>query len=489
MELVLLIYIILLCGFLPLYMNSGYFMLGEAKALCYLIVSIPFAVILIIGQLVSMWKARREAKENEIIEPERPISIAEFFLYGTLFSCIISFAFSVDKGMAFFGYEGWRNGLLTMLVALTVCIVIGKKGFFRSFILILFFIIPFFEFGLAILNRMSIYPFYITGQNPSFLATLGNINWFSGFLAVWVPLGVGCMYVQKRFSWRFWLAGIYTLAGLIALFLQGSDGAALIVVACYGLLTWISLDDRECFKSFLIQLMVLGLSMTVVDILMIFAESAYSYDNNLLVEVCRSHAGIIMVAAAFFIYRVSRLFEVIKVSFYSRIYKWIFGILFAAGVAVGVFFFVTGFGDDFGNGRGIIWRMCTEIYMGLTPWQKLVGIGQDCLDTYAMNDPYWSSSFNNVFGGAVLTNAHCEILTVLIERGLVGAITYLGLFIAIILQLVKCKEKEPAAIICALPIISYFVYDQISFMQVTSMPYCFVLIGIAISLTKIRNSN
>ena len=488
MELVLLIYILLLCGFLPLYMNSGYYMLGEAKALCYLIISIPFVIILVAGQLISRWKARREVIE-ELTELKRPVSIAEFFLYGTLFSCVISFAFSVDKGMAFLGYEGWRNGLLTMFIALAVCIIIGKKGFFNSYILILFFLIPFFEFILAILNRMSIYPFYITGQNPSFLATLGNINWFSGFLSVWVPLGVGCMFVQKRLSWRFWLAGIYTLAGLIALFLQGSDGAALIVIACYSLLAWFSLNDRDRFKSFLIQIMVLGLSMTVVDILTLLAGSAYSYDRNLLVDICRSHAGVIMIAAAFFIYRISRLFEVIKVSFFSRVYKWIFGIIFVAGVAVGAFFFITGFGDDFGNGRGIIWRMCTEIYMGLSPWQKLVGIGQDCLDSYAMNDPYWSSSFYNVFEGAVLTNAHCELLTVLIERGLLGAITYLGLFIATIYQLVKCKEKESAAVICALPIFSYFIYDQISFMQVTSMPYCFILIGIANSLTKIRNSN
>ena len=127
--------------------------------------------------------------------------------------------------------------------------------------------------------------------------------------------------------------------------------------------------------------------------------------------------------------------------------------------------------------------MCSEIYMGLSPWQKLVGVGQDCLYPYAMADGYWNSSFTNVFGGAALTNAHCELLTVLIERGLIGAVTYLGLFVSVIYKLLRVKEKEQAKVICALPIISYFVFDQISFMQVTSMPYCLILIGIAINLS------
>lgn len=260
-------------------------------------------------------------------------------------------------------------------------------------------------------------------------------------------------------------------------------------MACFGLLWWISLDDRERFKSFLIQVMVLGFSMTVVDILMLLAQEYYTYESNLLITICKSHAGIIMMAAAFFIYRVSRLFEVIKVPFFKKIYRWAYGIGLAAGVVACAVFLYMSFGDDFGNSRGIIWRMCVDMYMGLTPWQKLVGIGQDCIYSYAMSNEFWNSSFTNVFGSAALTNAHCEFLTVLLERGMIGAITYVGLFVAIIHQLLKDKEKEPAAIICTLPIISYFIYNQIAFMQVMSMPYCFILIGVAISLTKVRNSN
>ena len=481
MELVMLVYMLLLCGFLPLYMNAGYVQLGEAKALCYLVMSIPFALALIIGLIIGKRKELKEQKINT--------QVSEFFLYGTLFSFIISFVFSVDKKTAFLGFEGWRNGLLVSLLALSFCVIICEIGFLKSFVLALLFLAPFFEFVLSILNRMSLYPFAIAGQNNSFLATVGNIDWFSGFLSIWVPLGIGYMHVQKRFSLRFFLLGVYSLAGLVAVLMQGSDGASLIVMSCYVLLLWFSLRDRDEFKSFLIQLMVLGLAMIVVDVLMYYWGYLYSYDENLLIMICKSHAGAILVAAAFFVYRVSRLFEEIKVSFWEKAYKKIYLVALICGLFCAVYFLIMNFNDDFGNGRGIIWRMCVDLYLGLSPWQKLVGIGQDCLYSYAMADDYWRSSFLNVFGNAALTNAHCDFLTILIERGFIGVVTYLGLFGSVLYQLIHIKEKEPTAIICALPVISYLVYSQITFTQVTSMPYCFILIGIAISLIKVRNSN
>ena len=74
MELLYLLYMLLLCGFLPLYMNAGYFELGEAKALCYLVISIPIAIILLVKEAFGFKKSTR--------------TIENFFLYGTLFSAL-----------------------------------------------------------------------------------------------------------------------------------------------------------------------------------------------------------------------------------------------------------------------------------------------------------------------------------------------------------------------------------------------------------------
>ena len=481
MQVLYTIYLILICTVLPIYMKDGYYELGEAKAICYLMISAPFAALLLLN-LVFARDGKAESKAHS------KITVPEFFLYGTVFSMIISYVFSTDKKIALLGFEGWRNGLLVSAIAILFCILFSQKEYrIDGRVLAFLLLVPFLEAVLSIINRFSIFPIAINGQSSSFLATIGNINWFSGFLSIWATLGIGIMYVQKNFSWKFWVSGIYTFVMLISLLLQGSDGAVLILAGAYGFLLFCSLSDRDSFKKFLIQVTLLGLSMTAVDVAMLFIGNFYNYDSNILLAICYTHIVIILVAAAFFIYRVCRLLEEIKASFRSTVYRWIYVAALLAGITYAVAMAVMGFGDDFGNGRGIIYRMCADLYMNLSPWQQLVGIGQDCLYPYAMKDAMWSSSFRNVFGDIALTNAHCEFLTILIERGMIGAALYVGLFVSAIFQLYKVKEKEPKAVALGLPIISFFVYNQISFQQIMAMPYCYILLGIGIYLGKLRN--
>ncbi len=477
MNVLFLIYLGLLCSILPLYMKTGYYELGEAKAICYLTLSIPFVVMVVVNYVIKRKKILGEKGSTE------KTSLPQLFLYGTIYSHILSLLFSVDIKTAFLGYEGWRNGFLSAIVVLVIAIYVSreKKLKYKLIFVIALFLVPFFEFILSIINRFGIYPFVIKGQNASFVATLGNINWFSGFLSIWVPLGLALMYCLKRFSGWWWISFVYALTGILALLLQGSDGGILILAACFLFMLWISLDSWESFKSFLLVLMVMGFGMTIVDIV-IGIFDAYSYDSNILISICQSHAGIIILAAAFFLYRIVRLLEEIKVVFIEKVLRRIYLVALAVIAIVAVALLAMNFSDSFGNGRGIIWRICADMYVNLPPWQKVVGIGQDCLYPFAMKDAFWNDSFRNIFGTDILTNAHCEILTILLERGLIGAICYVGLFVSILYELVRAKEKEPIAVIYGLPIISYFLYNQVSFSQVTSMPYCMILVGLSIGL-------
>ncbi len=476
MQILFYIYLIFLCGVLPLYMKTGYYELGEAKAVCYLVGSAIPAVIALVRALLNFWKKRAEV-----------ISAAEFCLFGSIFSVVFSFAFSIDKKTAFWGYEGWRNGLLVTLVAMFIGLFASKRAVIKKNVLVVLMVVPFIQFVLTIINRLGLYPFDIIGANASFLATLGNINWASGFFSIWVPLGMGLLYLQEKLSWTYIFNSIYVIVGFMALCMQGSEGAGLIFVGSFCLLLWCALSDRSSFRRFLNVAGELGIAMFLVDVICLISPDAYNYSPNLLMEICKAHVGIVILAAVFFLYRVSRLFEVISISFRTKIYRTLLVVGVWAAVLLAAFVLYYTFDDGFGNGRGIIWKMCFELYSGLAPWQKVVGIGQDCLYPYAMADAVWSSSFTNVFGNAALTNAHCELLTTLIERGMLGAAFYLGLFVSVIYELVKIYKKEPTAIVCALPIISCFLYNQVSFSQVLSFPYLYILLGIAIGLFNSRN--
>ena len=486
MQLLMVLYLVAVCSIIPLYMNKGYYELGEAKALCYIAVSLCFFALFSLGYI-----NRTKVKENASHEEKQELmpTGTELCLYATMLSGTFSFVFSSYKKTAFLGIEGWRNGLLSLFLMVFFSLAFSRFERMPRWAIAAAMVVPAFEFLLGILNRFGVYTHSLGRAASGYLATIGNINWYAGFLSVFVPLGVGIMYAQRPFSKLFFISGIYLIPGIIALFVQGSDGALLIVVSCYALLLLYSLSDpdRMFIKKCLIQFFVLGIGMTIADILMGAFGHLYTYDSNLPVRLATMHLGIIIMAAALFLYRLVRLLEEINVTYRQVFLRRIIIVLVLVAVLVGGYFFFTNFNDGFGNGRGIIWRMCADIFMEFSPWQMMVGVGQDCLYPYAMGHPVWSGSFLNVFGTDMLTNAHCELLTVLIERGFIGAATYLGLYMSIVFELFRAKEKENAAIICALPIFSYFIYSQISFSQMVATPFVYILIGFHIAFSRDRH--
>ena len=123
-----------------------------------------------------------------------------------------------------------------------------------------------------------------------------------------------------------------------------------------------------------------------------------------------------------------------------------------------------------------------------TPWQKLVGVGQDCFHAYAQSQEEVAAGIREAFGGSRLTNAHCESLTVLIQTGVLGITAYLGLLGTMVFSLVKQFEKEDKSIgiVFALPVAAYVLNSLLSFPQSTSTPYLFACIGLGLYTLKSR---
>ena len=452
-------------------MKQGYFMLGESKGIFYMGVSAAFALVLILVENKRLFAGIRSE---------------DFFTYGFLaflFSNILSFLFSIDKTVSFFGLEGWRGGFLTVLLMLFFGFMVSRQERFNKYILAALLVTPAFEFVLGILGRFRVYPFEITYQDNSFVATIGNINWYVGFLSVFVPVGIGLCYTEKLFSRTFFLLALYEVLGLVTVLTQGSESGALLIVSSFSVLLFRSLGSRKSFQKMAVQFFILGLSMEIVDILMIAFGSLYSYEVNFLINVCTGFKGLILMAAAFFLYRLSRLFEEISVTWRGKIYTEILLVALAAGVVAAVYWLLRNFNYDFGNGRGLIWSISIDIFNTLSPWRKLVGVGQDGFFGYAYSVPEIADSLLNTFPGNNLTNAHCELLTMLIERGLLGVVTYL-FFLSTALCTFFKNKKERAATVCALPVIAYFLNSLVSFSTVTSTPYLILAIGIGISACR-----
>ena len=447
-------------------MKEGYYMLGEHKGILYLGISSAFALLLILFENKRLFSGA--VKEG----------IVSYAGFAFLFSNVLSFLFSVKKSVSFFGLEGWRGGFLTVLLMLFFVLVLSFSEHFSKYMIAALLITPALEFVLGILGRFRIYPVQISNQNNSFLATIGNINWYVGFLSVFVPLGIGLCYTEKLFSMSFYLLALYEILGLVATFTQGSESGVLMLAGSFIVLLFRSLGSRKNFLKMTLQLFILGLSME-----MLFFGSFYNYQSNLLIGFCSGFKGLILMAAAFFLYRLSRLFEEINAMWRGKLYTEILLVALFIGTLVAGYLFYSKFSYNFGNGRGLIWSISIDIFGTLSPWRKIVGVGQDGFYGYAYSVPEIADSLLNTFPGNILTNAHCELLTMLVERGLLGVVTYL-FFISTVLCTFFRNKKERAATICALPVIAYFLNSLVSFQAVTSTPYLMLVIGIGLSACR-----
>lgn len=467
-------YLITICTILPLYMAHGYFELGESKAIAYIVGSLLFALLFLLVQNRNFFKAGK-------LSP-----LLSYALLSFLFSNVISFIYSVDKKVSFLGLSGWRNGLLTTLLCLFFFYVFYEEEKINNYIFAAVLITPLLESILVILNRFDVYPFEIYGKNPAFVATIGNINWFVGYMSVFVPLGIGLCYTRKLFSMEFIMYGIYALVTLMSLMLQGSDSAALVIFASFVVLLFFSITTREGFRKYLSMLFILGFSMEGACVIYSIYEKRYVYEDNLLLSVCKFHTGLIFMAFVFFMFCISRLFEAAGFHFMEKTYRYIAGLIVAIILLTGVYYVVISFDLNIGNGRGLIYSMTLDMFGRMDQFRKLFGAGQECFKTYAYSDLETADSLLNIFGGNILTNAHCAPLTILIERGFLGLSTYIFL-IAVFVKEICSKRNKHAGVICALILASYLVNSFVSFDLVISKPYLFLALSIGLSYKEIRN--
>ncbi len=467
-------YLIIISTVVPLYMGHGYYELGERKGIAYIAVSLIFALLFLVVQNRRLFEKGR-----------MPVEIS-YGIGAFVFSNVLSFLYSVDTKVSFLGLSGWRSGLLTILLYVFFFFIFFEEEKINAYILAAVMITPMLESLLAILNRFAIYPVEIYGKDPTFLATIGNINWFVGYLSVFVPLGIGLCYTRKLFSKEFFFCGVFALVTLMALILQGSDSAVLVLAATYIVLLFFAISERKSFRQYLAMLFILGLSLEGAWVLYMTVRNGYTYQDNLLLSVCLSHVGLIIMAGVFFALCLSHLFEAIGLSFMEKTYRYIAGFIVALLFVTALAYVFTTFDYKMGNGRGLIYSMTLDMFGRMEPLRKLFGAGQDCFEAYAYSDVETADSLLNVFGGSILTNAHCAPLTILVERGMLGLLTYFLLIALFVKEIFRQKNKH-AGVICALILSSYLINSFVSFETPLSTPYLFMAMAIGLSSKEITN--
>lgn len=491
-------YLLLMFGIYPFFMDQGYVNIGDSKYRFFIYCSLgALAILSLIGVIYVLQVVSQRYKEKEayLINWDN-LSITGLFvlLYAT--EIFISYTLSDYRQEALWGTEGWNIGLILLLALCGLYFWLSLFWDGKSYIWYVCMAASAMVFILGILDRFSVYLLPLEVRDPAFISTLGNINWFCGYLSVLSPIGISIFLFHSPTGAKRWISGIYIGIAFIAGFCQGSSSVMLFWGALFFIILWISTARKSWLVDCFLLVSFWGFSAQAVRIMRILAPDGYNYDtNSLCAQLTDSSITFWVGVISFGIYLLLKLkshkWEEIDSEMQILIRRLITGLLagavliwlFLAGVNTWIG--IPGFekysslllNHSWGNGRGATWQAGINAFREMTFIHKLFGVGPDCFSSYVYSLPDVAAMLRENFGGSRLTNAHNELLTGLVNTGIFGICFYLGIFLSLIGRCMKTAKDNPALFLYVVCLFCYLAHNMVSFAQVLNLPFAFLLIA------------
>lgn len=507
------IYIFLLLAVMPFYNTQGYLRIGTDKATFFLWTStnllkliVPLAIGCFLLKCLILWREQQSWKAAAV-SICRKLCITDCFalLYGI--SVVISYLFSDYQDSTFWGANGWYMGMVTQLCLVALYFLIAKGWRKHKWLFYIIFPVSFAVFLLGIVNRFGFFPFNMNLEDGSFISTIGNINWYCGYLVITFFTGLGLLWLGAgNKKWQRALLICYCLAGFASLVTQGSASGILTLVLILMVLFWLSAGEHRQMEHFWQGAALLSASCLLTSLLRIVLPNRITYTDSLMDLLTYSALPVIMTIVSFTSYAVVR-----KMGKAGKYPKSLFLLLSRLVVALAaalllLYLAVTllhtlnpekltvlsgqgafTFNYSWGSHRGATLAAGWKCFWEQNLLHKLVGIGPDGMSAYiesAGSEELKAIVTENFGAGVRLTNAHCEWFTVLINTGILGLISYGGMIGTGIFRFLKRRNSHMITAACGLGLLAYTCNNIFSFQQAMSVGTVFVLFGIGAAFTE-----
>lgn len=506
-EYLLTIILFVLCVAVCFYAKDGYHGIGNAKFAAYRAVTLRGGILLLIAlaPYLVFW----------LMERRRPrVSVTDGFVLAYLILSgisVLSGGFwrndegGIDWAGILWGYKGWNMGLFAQFSFVSLYLLLSRFGRYYRQILTVLCAAAAGVYGIGILHRLLIDPigFYdglSYGQKAQFLSTLGQASWYGSFLAVTLPVGIGVFLHTAKIRWRI-AGGVFTVLGFCTLVTQNSDSAYIGLAGALLVLFVTAVGEREKLCRYMGMLALFFASGKVMGYLVRLRPNPelqadfvtrLMWDSRLtwiLLLLCLAAVTVLYVMGthggehrypAEWMRRAGRVVPAMAALAVVVIALLIF--LQARGALpqavsdklAGIGYF--NWNDAWGNGRGRIWRFGVKLYAEAKPLYKLLGVGPDCFHSYVA--AYYGEEAELLWGAKQLTNAHNELLTMLINGGLFGAAAYAGIYVTSVRRIVRACGQEVLMAGLAAAVVSYMCYNFFCYQQVLCTPFVFICMGI-----------
>lgn len=452
------------------------------------------------------------------------VSKTDIFMFLFLVINCISFFLTPYKEEALWGTSGWYMGFAMMLSFIGIYFLISRFYDRKIDLFVPFMAVTAVVFLWGLLNRFSVYPVDMQYDNVAFISCIGNINWFCGYWSVFFAIGVVLYIVAKDRRLRT-IAAAHSVLSLATGVVEGSDSAYISMGAVFFFLFLVSFRKTVYMKRWLEECIFLCGSCQVMRVIAALGPDSY----NEFGELSREGAGwgglnlmtptvgimlgnLTLSALAVFVVLRILLERADKKYGKSGVTQgeWISRIVWLKYTAVGLTVSAAAiyltlliintrtpgilgslsrykiflFDGSWGSNRGTTWRDGLAVYQTLPLRERLFGVGQDCFSIYGYSVPELAARFEEEWPTSRLTNAHNECITFLVDLGVFGLISFIGIFAGSLKGLLEKAKEEPLCYVFAASLLSYFFHNQFSFSQVVNIPYIFLMLGLAENLMR-----
>lgn len=497
------IYLVLILAVMPFYNQEGYNHIGTDKSEFFNTVSMltgsALIWLLFVYLILMLIKYRREFFEKL----RDSLSVTDLFAAGYALALVISYHYSRYKDQALWGAMGWYMGFWPQLFLVSVYFFTAKLWKPRKWMIYLMLASSGAVFLLGYLNRFGVDPLGMGTDNASFISTVGNVNWYCGYLVTVFFAGAALFWQQE--SEKMWvrlLLMCYVTVGFGTLVTQGSDSGVVTLAVMLLVLFALSARDLRRMQMFWQEMLLLGSSCIVTYLICMTVPKGVTLPEDWY--------GYILVSGwrPFFVTGVSIavllcLHEMEKKGIYPQKAVRTFAIALASAVAGGIVlvlglavvntawpgsigplsahpFFTLSL--EWGSYRGATWTIGWRCFLEQDFLHKLIGVGPDAMWAYLYREgsPELFALTRECFGMQALTNAHNEWLTVLVDTGVLGLVCFAGMMLTGIRRFLKAggQGNEKIVFACGCSLLAHTVNCIFSFQQAMNTSALFAVFGI-----------
>lgn len=502
LDILVCLYMAVLMVILPLYTTEGgYRRIGTEKCLFFRSaglmacrVILPLAGVYLLC-LVIKWRSAEKPRKINVHKLSATDIFALVYLAAVIGSYLhTSFRGETEWGDTFYGTYTWYLGLLTQLLFLGIYFLVSRLWQRKDWMMTLWIAAAAVVCVLGYLNRFGIYPLQMKAAGPQYISTIGNINWYCGYV---VTLLSGLAY----YLWQV-KGAVFTFvlgAGLASLVTQGSSSGIVALLIVVGVFYLLSMKDGERLQRFWEGCILLSAVCVFTWGIRRIWPQAITYSEYTTDLLTLTPLPFVMLGGSLlcrFLVRRSCQKGCFRAGIWTLlgIVAWgtagaavvLYGILLAVNTkypgSIGALSELSAFtfNASWGSNRGITWTAGLTCFLGQDLLGKLVGVGPDAMALYIHSgvDPALKQLVEDYFGNLMLTNAHNEWLTVLINEGLAGAAGYIGLTVTAVCRFLKAGRGDALAGAAGMGVLAYTVNNIFSFQQVMSTSAVFLLLGI-----------